>query len=218
MNIPTEQQCLDYFEQYKVPKNIFQHCLKVREVAVFLAKKLKEADVDVDIKLVGFLAFLHDLFKAVTLKELKPNPFHDYRFSEEEIEMWKLLREKYEGLYENEIAYLVLKDEFPEFAKVLKRASDPWNENPTWEELIVSYADKRVFKKEVVTLSERLEYLQKIYPREGAVWEGNIKLIKELEQKLFSRLGFLPDELGKALGREMVRKVDENRGILVKDN
>ena len=38
MKLPTEQQCLDYFAEYKVPKNIFSHCVKVREVSVFLSQ------------------------------------------------------------------------------------------------------------------------------------------------------------------------------------
>ena len=38
MKLPTEKQCLDYFTRYNVPKNIFAHCLKVREVSVFLCE------------------------------------------------------------------------------------------------------------------------------------------------------------------------------------
>ncbi|MDP3640566.1 MAG: HD domain-containing protein, partial [Nanoarchaeota archaeon] len=66
MILPTEQQCLDYFDKYKVPKNIFRHCLKVREVAVFLAEEWEKQGRAVDKEFVTCLALLHDLFKAVT--------------------------------------------------------------------------------------------------------------------------------------------------------
>ena len=52
IKLPTQQQCLDYFEEYKVPENIQRHCLKVQEVAVFLAGKLKNSGVKINIELV----------------------------------------------------------------------------------------------------------------------------------------------------------------------
>lgn len=195
MRLPTEEQCLNYFEEYVVPKNIFKHCLKVREVAVFLAKKLTEKGLKINLELVDRSALLHDLFKAISLEELKPNEFYNYEFSEEEIAMWKKLREKYEGMYECEIAYEIFKDKFPELASTIKKASDPKNKNKTWEELVVHYADWRVLKEEVVLTEERLYYLKQRYPGHDFVWEGHGTDLLVDEGKIFSELKFAPTEL-----------------------
>jgi len=66
MNLPTKEQSLQYFEDYVVPRNIYRHCLVVREVANFLAKKLSESDVKINKELVDRVSLLHDLFKVVT--------------------------------------------------------------------------------------------------------------------------------------------------------
>lgn len=219
IKLPTEQQCLDYFDEYKVPKNIFTHCLIVREVAVFLAKELSnklkeqktkqesghgtEQKTEINVKFVSCLALLHDLFKVVAISELKPTKYHDYPFSEEEIVMWKSLRRKYPNMYEGEVAYLIFKDKFPELAKSLRDVSNPRNENPSWEELIVHYADWRVFQNNVVLLRDRLSYLQEMYPREDHVWDSYNKRILELEQKIMSIIQMKPEELKDKVQKEL---------------
>jgi len=195
MNLPTEQECLDYFKEYVVPRNIYGHCLKVREVAVFLARELEKKGVKININLVNSISLLLDLFKVVSLKELTPNKFHSYDFSEEEITMWKLLREKYGHMYENEVAHLIFKEKYPELAIAIKNSGDSKVKNYSWEELIVHYADWRVFREKVVTLNERLDYLKENYPKEDGVWDNYSIKIKEQEQKLFKQLDFSSEEL-----------------------
>ena len=202
MNLPTEQECLNYFKEYVVPRNIHEHCLKVHNVASFLAQELKKKGVDVNVDLVNCTALLHDLFKAVTFKELKPNRFHNYEFSKEEIAMWKLLREKYSGMYENEIAYLVFKDKYPELALAIKNSGDPEIKTHSWEELIVHYSDWRVFRGEVVLLDKRLAYLKENYSKDEKRWDNYIIKIKELEQKIFEKLDFSAAELVKEITKK----------------
>ncbi len=209
MNLPTEEQSLDYFEKFKVPLNIRNHCLKVREVAVFLAKRLQEKGVAVNVKFVGCLALLHDLFKIVSLKNLKPNKFHDYRHSAEETAMWKFLKAKFPGMYEGEVAYLIFKDDYPELALSLKTISNPRTEkNP--EEEIVHYADWRILQNKVVNLSKRLDYLKEIYPRDAKLWEKDVKIMFTFEDRLFSQIGFKADELGKKMEEEKQGEISQN--------
>ncbi|MEK6900558.1 MAG: HD domain-containing protein [Nanoarchaeota archaeon] len=195
MKLPTEKQCLDYFDEYVVPHNIFKHCLAVREVAVFLAKELQKKNIPIDVEQVSRMALLHDLFKVVALDLLQPNKFHKYQFNEKEIAMWKKLREKYKGMYETEVAYEILKDDFPEFAVALKNTSNPYNEHKTWEERLVHYADWRVFQKKVVSLSERLAYLTERYPRSNEAWEKYRDAVLADETLIFTNLKFQPDEV-----------------------
>ena len=209
MKLPTEKQCLDYFTRYNVPKNIFAHCLKVREVSVFLAARLMQSGIKIDQNFVSCLSLSHELFKAVSLKTLEPNKFHKYRFSAEEIATRKSLREKYPGKHEGEIAYEVFREEYPEFALSLKNVSDPHHENPSWEEMIVHYSDWRVFQEKVVPLSQRLAYLQQQYPRSDDAWNRYEKKIRQIETKIFSNLSLDPERLDENVDKEMNQKIDK---------
>ena len=201
MNLPTEAQCRNYFVDYKVPLNIRQHCHKVQEVAVFLATKVKEAGDAIDLALVSRLALLHDLFKMVAIKEFGKGPHKDAVISKEEMDFWQGLRKKYAGMYEGDVAHLIFKDKFPEFAETLRRVSNPRNENPTWEELIVHYADWRVFQNKVVFLDDRLKYLRQQYPREESAWKAYTEKIKRQELKIMEKIKINPRDLEQLYGR-----------------
>jgi len=199
LKLPTEQQCLELFQEYKVPKNIFQHCLKVRKVAVFLAQKLKETGININLELVNCLALLHDLFKVVALEKLEPNQYYNFQYSEEEIAMWKQLREKYVGMHECDVAYLVFKDQFPELARSIRDVSNPFKENKSIEENIAHYADWRILNNKIISLQERLIDLQKRYLKDEEYWKKRAEIITKEEQKLFSKLNFSPEQLLKAI-------------------
>ena len=199
MNLPTEQQCIDYFQQYKVPQNIFQHCLKVREVAVFLAKRLQEAGVEINLEAVNCLALLHDLFKVVSLSSLGHPKYHQINPSEEEISMWKQLREKYSGMYEGEVAYLFFKDDYPEMAAALRNIGNPKHQGWKWEELVVHYADWRSFQNKIVNLKERLDYLKDVYMRDAEAWEEDEKRMLFFENKIMREINLNPNQLPKQI-------------------
>ena len=200
MNLPTEKQCLNYFVEYKVPLNIRQHCLKVQEVAVFLATKVQQSERAIDLVLVERLALLHDLFKMVAIKEFGAGPHKDAVITKEEVEFWKGLRKKYAGMYEGDVAFHIFKNTFPEFAETLRRVSNPRHENPTWEELIVHYADWRVFQNNVVPLDERLAYLRKQYPRDESAWAAYTEKIKHHEKMIMKKAKINPNDLEKLHG------------------
>jgi len=166
---------------------------------MFIAGKLKENGVEINLDLVNCLALLHDLFKVVSLNELKPNKFHNYQFSDDEIVMWKQLRETYSGMYEGEVAFEFFKEEFPEMALGLKRVSDPHVEDKTWEELIVHYADWRVFQNRIVSLKERLDYVKEVYPKEAGAWEVDQEIIRGFEEKILENVDIDPDKLAEEM-------------------
>ena len=213
MNLPTEQQCLDYFEQYKVPRHIKCHCLKVRGVAVFLAQELNQIGFDLDVKLVDRTSLLHDLFKVVALENLAPNKYHDNAFTEEETEMWKHLREKYVGMHETDVLHLVFKDEFPEFALVLKNHGNPLVEKKRVEENLVHYCDWRVFKEKIVSLIFRFDYCKETYPNGEKYWGKDIIKMQEFEKNLDVKLAFNLQEL-----EQEMKKKTENRNKIIDQN
>lgn len=203
MKLPTEQQCQSYFATYVVPGNINSHCHKVREVADFIARTAQKSGADINIKLVNCLALLHDLFKVVSLPELTPNKFHSYSFSEKEKTMWKTLREKFQNMHEGDVAYAVFRDEFPELAVALKNVSNPYHQNPTMEEIIVKYADLRVFQNNVISLQERLAYLQERYP--SPKWPEHIVKLKKVEQQIKTMLNMNPDDIKHKMEEENIK-------------
>jgi len=217
MRLPTEQQCLDYFTDYKVPGNIFRHCCKVREVAVFLATRLQEKKVPINVEFVSCLAYFHDLCKMVVITDFGKNKFHkDAKITSEQKEFWEEMRKKYPQHYEGEVAYLIFKDAYPELASSLRYVSSSKNEDPTWEQLIVHYADLRVLQEKVVAASDRLAYLRQRYPHGDEVWDKHEQKIRQQEQKIFFPLSFDPDELGakleemnREMKREMNRKIEQ---------
>ncbi|MEK6940043.1 MAG: hypothetical protein AABX31_04915, partial [Nanoarchaeota archaeon] len=126
--------------------------------------------------------------------------------TEEQATFWKEMQEKYKNHYEGELAYLIFKDKYPELALALRDVSSPRNQNPTWEELVVHYADWRVLREKIVLLGERLTYLKKRYPRSEEAWDGYERLITSQEQKIFSKLSFNPNQLAE----EMKKAIEKN--------
>lgn len=199
MKLPPRSETLNYFDTYHVPSNVRSHCLKVEQVALFLAQELQNAGENVDVELVSRLALFHDMFKAAVLEELKPNEFHPHPFTEQEISSWKALRKKYAGKFEVVIAADILQQEYPEFAHILLQAGDPIMEKKQWEAKIMHYADWRVQQEKIVLLSERLQYLQQKYKPEANKWKKSCALIQKIEQEIFAKLSYQPSQLQETL-------------------
>ncbi|MBU0459869.1 MAG: HD domain-containing protein [Nanoarchaeota archaeon] len=195
MQLPTQEQCLELFEQYKVPRNIKEHCLSVQKIAFFLAKKLKEAGTEINLELVSKTALLHDLFKVVAIKELKPDPRYMNYYSDDELAMWQYLQEKYAGMHECEVAYLIFKEDYPELAKSIRDASSPFKEDKILEEDLVHYADWRIFNNQVVNINLRLNDLKVRYTWEEEYWKKRKELMLKVEAELFFNLDFTPEQL-----------------------
>ena len=184
MNLPTEQQAQELFIKYNVPSNIKQHCEKVREVAIFLAQKLNENGLNLNIELIDKVALLHDLFKLVVLKTTEPNKFHPRKFTEEEIQMWKYLRENYPGMNEGDVTYEILKDKYLELSISIKNISMANPENLSPEEELIHYADWRVFRSELVPLHQKVAYVNEIYSHIMESNEKDYKKMLDFEERL----------------------------------
>jgi len=61
MRIPTKEQCYELFRKYKTPDNVIKHSEAVNKVAVFLASRLKEAGIDINVGIVNAASLLHDI-------------------------------------------------------------------------------------------------------------------------------------------------------------
>jgi hypothetical protein len=147
-------------------------------LAVFLAERLKEKGVPVDVNLIDRACLLHDIFRIC---ELKKSEAHE------------------------DAAYNLLKEKYPVLALAVKkhRYSSLLDEKErpcTWEEKLVYYADKRVMHDRIVPLKERLEEAHKRNaPRpkaQGGINPAKIdRLIYKLEEEIFSKIELNPDEV-----------------------
>lgn len=204
MKLPSRKECENLFDQYKVPDNIRLHCNKVNEVAIFLAKKLQEQGIFINIDLVDRVSLLHDLFKPFVF-ELKKDPKFKSDPTKEQILFWDHMKKKYpSSLHETELFSLIFKDKFPDLAAAMalegKMSSSIDKSQYPLEFQIVHYADWRVFVDEIIPLNNRIDDLFERYKhKRSGLPQDFWKKIKEsefkLERKLFEKLDFLPDEL-----------------------
>jgi phosphohistidine swiveling domain-containing protein len=199
MNLPTEEEALGYFEEYKVPRNIKGHCVLVRDVAVFLAKELIKKGEDINLELVSRAALLHDLFKVIDIKQLENNVHHPYVPSQEEIKMWKYLKEKYSGMHEDEVFEKIFGEQFPELTKLILEAGGLNNYNKSLMARIVRYADVRILRDKVVNRKERKEYLLNTYPENKEIIFNESKILDEEEPIIFNKLDFKPEQLAERM-------------------
>lgn len=198
---PDDNKCQELFKKYCLPEKIQEHSKQVTKVADFIANKFNENGHYVDEELVHSAAMLHDI--------AKPVDFTDYsNFSEKCSNLWKDLKKRFEHDRHPEAAYFLLKDKYPEVAKVIRKhaykaviSDDPDMRPLTREEKIVTYADKRVAHKDIVNLKERFEEGHKRWRNEphydpDLAQEVDNKYF-ELEKELFSKIDINPEDITK---------------------
>ena len=205
-NLPTCKECLAIIEEHHVPPHIVRHSLAVAKLAVFLAQRLKEKGLTVDVDLVDRACMLHDIARICDFKELDYGRF-ERDITERDKAKWRQLRAKYKEIPHEYAACDILKDKFPVLALTIKKhrymalldEEEPPN---TWEEKLVYYADKRVMHERIVTLEERLTEGHKrnvlFYDTEAqrrAIIAEVDSLIFRLEKEIFDEIGLNPLEV-----------------------
>lgn len=209
--LPTRKQCLDLLKQYRVPEHIVSHSIIVAKLAVFLAEKLKEKGIPVDIELVDRACLLHDIARPCDFKGSGCNPSkqavkeHDRATClEHSRKKWQQLKAKYQGLCHEDIAYELLREKYPELALAVKRHRykailDEKEKPTTLEEKLVYYADKRIMHDKIVPLKERLEeahqrniHLRKRHTQSDINTSKVDSLIFKLEEEIFRKIDLNP--------------------------
>lgn len=197
MDLPTKEQCLALFEEYKVPKHILKHCQQVQKVAGFLCQKLEKKGTCLNLEMVEKAALLHDMMKVVVLNELDPK--YSQNYSKEEIQMWQYLRKKFPEMNESEVIYLLLKDNYPELALLIKNFADHQRTNQSWEEMVLLYADARVLRNKIVSLKERMDYIKKIYSPMIPNFDAFYSKIKKYERVIIEKTDLKSESLAEEL-------------------
>ncbi len=202
-NLPTHKECQAIIEEHHVPPHIVKHSLTAAKLAVFLAQKLKEKGITVDVNLVDKACLLHDIVRICNIKELDFNRFEQPVTAENKAK-WQQLRTKYKETPHEYAACDILKDKFPVLALTIKkhRYIGILNETEkpnTWEEKLVYYADMRVMHDKIVPLEERLTEAHKrnalFYGTEAQSKIITAKvdpLIYSLEKEIFDEISLSP--------------------------
>jgi len=158
-NLPTQKECFEIMKKYHTPSHILGHSLSVAKLAVFLANRLNEKGIAVDIALVERACLLHDMVRICDFKEVDYSKFQETVTRKDKV-AWDQIRTKYGEISHEEAAYEILKEKYPVLALTIKKhrymAISEQGRPNTWEEKLVYYADMRVMEDKIVSLKERL--------------------------------------------------------------
>lgn len=182
---PSVDQCYKLLKEYRVPDHIIQHSEMVRRIAVFLAYELNRRGEDLRVPEIEAAALLHDMTKMEGIET----------------------HQNHARTGERLLAELDFKRIGEIVAEHIKLRPGR-NSRPLSEEEIVNYSDKRVMHTRIVTLDERFADLRERY-RAKILDKNAIERIRaleneayELENKIFSKLDFTPEEVSNILTGE----------------
>lgn len=185
--IPSINDCLAYMEEFSMYENIRRHSFMVARVADIIFCGLEQSNTISHLpprELVTAGALLHDIAKTRCLQE-------GCKHAEVGRDICLEL-----GLNEigSIVADHVVLSSFnrADYKKGIFSATE-----------LVFYADKRVKHDQVVSLDDRLEYIIDKYSNNEAIREEyirqNFEQCREVEQHLFCRLDFTPNDLNSLL-------------------
>ena len=204
--LPTRKQCFDVLKKYHVPSHIVKHSLAVAKLAVFLAERLKEKGIAVDVNLVDRACLLHDILRICDFKESDYSRF-DQKITQPSKAKWQQMKDMFKGVSHEDAAYNLFKEKYPVLALIVKKHRysallDEKERPTTWEEKLVYYTDKRVMHDKIVPLKQRLEEAHKRNaPQHRPKARRNIdtdkidRLIYRLEKEIFDKVGLDPLEV-----------------------
>ena len=177
-NVPSVDESYTLLKQYHVPGHIIQHSEMVCKVAVFLADELNNQGENLSIAEIEAGALLHDITKMEGIETRQ-----DHAKTGKE---------------------LLHKLGFKRIGKIVAehiKLHEGRNSLSISEEELINYSDKRVMHTRVVTLSERFTDLRNRYGFKNLDTKiiNRIRMLEsetyKLENKIFSKLNFIPEEL-----------------------
>ena len=175
MNIPSQNVCLQLMCDMQMPEHIVAHSIQVCRVAMCLVDHLESEGIHLDGQLVQAAGLLHDITKTRSFETAEN---HALTGGQE------------------------LTDRgYPEIGHLVRqhvRLDDYSDPNNLSEAVIINYADKRVLHDRIVSLDERMRYIQERYGTEPE-HKNRIRLLWKkttaLEKQIFAYLPFSPTDL-----------------------
>lgn len=186
MNIPSKIQCFKLMKDMNMMDHIIDHSITVANVAVFLCFKLKKIYPQINTPLTMSAALLHDITKTRSFET-------------------KEIHSQTGANFLSDLGY-------PEVGNIIRQhvlldAYTP--QTPVSEQEIVNYSDKRTLHDKVVSLNNRMEYIQCRYNVDNALedrFRGMITNTLALEKKIFDPLDISPDQLAEHIKQEIKKE------------
>jgi HD superfamily phosphohydrolase YqeK len=184
--------------------HIIKHSQAVAKLGVFLAQRLVEQGIPVNVDLVECACLLHDIFRVCEFP-LEDFSRFEQKVTEEDKDKWRELKEQHGGVRHEDAACAYLKDAYPILAQTIRKHRytaivDKDDMPRTFEEKLVYYADKRAMHDKIVPLRERLDEAHKrnaAKRRAAGIDPDQIArvdaAIVELEAELFDLIGLDPN-------------------------
>ncbi|MBT3304189.1 HD domain-containing protein [Candidatus Woesearchaeota archaeon] len=168
----THEEALDLLKKHGIEGFVLKHVLRVNQIAVYLAKKLKEKGESVNVELTDIASLLHDIGKK--LADSTPMNHIDAGVK---ILNDEGMKEIGEVIKKHSINAIVEEDKIP----------------TTWEEKLIFYADRRVIEDKIASLDERITDLKTRYPDIEKFLGEAVPKIKKLEETIFNILDISKD-------------------------
>lgn len=163
----------------QMPEHIVAHCIQVYRVGICLVDRLKLQGIKMDRKLVRAATLLHDITKTRSFETAENHAITG-------------------GQFLTDLGYV----EVGNLVRQHVRLDDYSQNRGLSEALIINYADKRVLHDRIVSLDDRMRYIQERYGV-GPEHKRRIRLLwektKALENRIFKYLPFSPDALKRHL-------------------
>jgi putative nucleotidyltransferase with HDIG domain len=174
--IPSVENCFAIMDRYEMLEHIKTHSIMVTRIAQLIGKGVLAAGADVSLEKTIAAALLHDIGKTAALQTDQDHTAVGKR--------------------------ICLQCRFDEIADIVEehvRLREFAPAGVCSEKEIVFYADKRVNHDRIVSLEERLQYIEERYGRNEEkirlAIRRNFQLCKQVEGKIFEQLTFDPESL-----------------------
>lgn len=168
----THEEALKLLHKHGIGGFVLKHILKVNQISVYLAKKLKEKGENVNVELTDIASLLQDIGKKLSDSTPMNHVDAGVKILNDEG-----MRDIGEIIKKHSINAIVEEDKIP----------------TTWEEKLIFYTDRRVIEDKLVSLDERITDLRTRYPDiEKFLWKAVPKIAK-LEEEIFSILDISKD-------------------------
>ena len=174
--IPSVKQCFRLIRKMEMMSHIKAHSLRVCQVAELLTDLMAKAHIRLNRDLVYAGALLHDITKT---RSLKTGEYHAATGDELLCEMG-----------------------FPQVGAIIRQhvALDEYFVSAIPDEAeIVNYADKRVLNTDIVSLTQRMDYILERYgtnPEYRQRLRSIGKYAEETEERIFGLIDITPEQVG----------------------
>jgi uncharacterized protein len=175
MKIPAKKKCFQLMCGMQMPEHIVAHSIQVCRVGLCLVDHLKLQGIQMDRQLVIAAALLHDITKTRSFETAENHALTG-------------------GQFLTDLGYTQVGDLVRQHVRL-----DVYSDQKDLSEaVIINYADKRVLHDHIVSLDERMNYIQERYGtrpehrrRIQLLWQKTAAL----EKHMFKYLPFSPDDL-----------------------